>query len=135
MLLRPAATTDRSYVFATWMRSYWLTQRNAGLSYEAYHAGQARRVERLWRSTMVACREAAPDTIHGWVCGSAGLLHFVYVPDGDPKGVGKPSLRRKGLGALLVRSVCGKPLDFTHRWPFPTLPPGWRPNEYRLEES
>jgi GNAT superfamily N-acetyltransferase len=124
MLLRPAEATDRSFVFATWMRSYREVQKH--IAYEAYHTGQGRRVERLWKSSMVACRESAPDTIHAWVCGSPGLLHYVYVP---------PTLRRKGLAKALVDQVCGKPLDFTHRWPFPTLPHGWRPNEYRLEES
>lgn len=122
LLLRPAASTDRSFIFATWMRSY--RQLQTHVAYDAYHRGQERRVERLWRLTTVACRESAPDTIHAWVCGKPGVLHYAYVP---------PDLREKGLARTIIAAVCGNPLDFTHRWPF-NLPQGWRPNEYLLED-
>lgn len=124
LLLRPAKVTDRAFVFATWMRSYRQTQHL--VEYESYHRGQVRRVERLWDRARIICREPSPDTIHGWVCGDTGLLHYVYVP---------PDLRGRGLAREVVRAVCGPKLEFTHRWPFDTLPQGWRPNEYRLEES
>lgn len=125
LLLRPATATDRAFIFATWMRSYWQTK-SSSVAYEQYHRRQPARIERLWPSSTIACREAKPDTIHAWVCGSPGALHYVYVP---------PDLREKGLARKLVRAVCGSELAFSHEWPFRRLPGGWRHNEYLLEES
>ncbi len=124
LLIRPVATDEEALVFQTWIRSYRPLMK--GVEHQAYHQGQRRRVERLWRLTSVAVTERAPEAPHAWVCGRFGVLHYVYVPF---------ELRRRGLAKLLVRSVCGPDVDVSHRWPFESMPKGWRANEYRLEDS
>lgn len=123
LLLRPVTTTDRAFVFATWMRSY--RQTKSSVEYEQYHRCQVRRVERLWDTAHVVCREQAPETIHAWICGGPGLLHYVYVP---------PALRRRKLARTVITAHCGHLVQTSHEWPFPALPQGWRHNEYLLED-
>jgi hypothetical protein len=123
LLLRPATVTDRAFIFATWMRSY--REQHRDVDYEQYHRCQVRRVERLWDRAHIVCREQAADTIHAWVCGSPGVLHYVYVP---------PNLRRKKLAETAVRAVCGHAVAFSHQWPFAPVPRGWKHNEFLLED-
>lgn len=79
-------------------------------------AGYRRQVEQQLNDcgALVACDAELPTTIHGWACGTEGLLHYVYVPR---------ELRCLGVGRELIsRVVGGYPdrIEVTHRWPWPS---------------
>jgi hypothetical protein len=125
LLLRSVNDGDRGFIYSTWLYSYRATQHaHKGRWRDAYEAGQRRRIDRLWPGVIVACSPEVPVSIHAWVCGKPGRLDYVYVPF---------ELQRKGLARLVVDKVCGPEPEFTHRWPFETVPRGWMFNEYLLE--
>lgn len=122
--IRYAVPSDEAYVFGTWLNGYRHAMRH--VEHGAYFAGQRRRIRQLWPDVHVLCRAVAPDSIYAWVCGRPGVLHYVYI---------LPELQRRGLARALVTEICGEEVDMTHRWPWSKSPRGWRPNEYRLEDS
>lgn len=110
----PDRPGERSFIISTWVRSYGHVRAN--ISRSQYAALHGRLVEKLLSAArarvVVACSENAPDALHGWACGAAPSLHYVYVP---------PELRRSGLARALVYAALGTyadTIDVTHRWPF-----------------
>jgi GNAT superfamily N-acetyltransferase len=121
----PASKTHRSFILATWVKSYapvlrkWLGD-GIGLEEEAQQA------ETLWGQTLVCGSENDEFTIHAWVCGSPGVLHYVYVP---------PDLRGKGIAGALIRHVCGHKFQYGRPWPFRKEPSGGQYNPYLLGQG
>jgi GNAT superfamily N-acetyltransferase len=95
-------------VLESWLRSYRRLYKVPGLSPLEWYAGQRAIATRLLPDVWAAYRPEAPNTIHGWACGEAGVLHYVYVP---------ADLRGRGIGGELVRAVCGERGVITHQPP------------------
>lgn len=114
MTLRGMGAGDVAFVYSTWLQSY--QRRFRKLPDRKYFKAQRERVDRIVQATRIACLPGAESTIHGYVCGGPGLLHYVYVPF---------ELRQQGLARWMVARVCGEKLTMTHFWPWARLPAGW----------
>ena len=120
-----AGLTHRSFILATWVKSYapvlrkWLG--NAfGTEQEAAQA------ETLWERTFIVTSPNDEFTVHAWVAGEPGVLHFVYVP---------PTLRNLGIAGALIRHVCGHTYEYGRPWPYKKEPSGGKYNPYLLGKS
>ena len=79
--LRPMVDTDRPYVIATWLHSYWQAVQHQQRKADFFMV-QHELIERLLQAgrTQIACMGASPSTIVGWACASAkAVIHYVYV--------------------------------------------------------
>lgn len=65
------------------------------------------------------------DSIHGWVCGKPGLLHYVYVPT---------ELRNSGIGSALVLGQSGVRPQYSRESDWLKLKIKGTYNPYRLTE-
>lgn len=128
-----AGTQHRSFVLATWVKSYTgtlreLSQKPGSVSLEELLKSEARTAEGLWEKsrTVVVVSKEDYFTLHGWVCGWYGRLDYVYVP---------PELRRKKIASALIDFVCGKDYQYARQWPFKGGPPNGKRNPYVLRGS
>jgi hypothetical protein len=131
--VRKAQESDRSFILATWVRSYAPVARrtrvtigtapSVGLEEGVYLAGEPSVAESHWKNSVVLGSPEDEFTIHGWVCGGKGTLYHCYVP---------PDLRRQGIAKALILHVCGPTLEYARPWPFPKVPSGWKLNPYLL---
>lgn len=116
----------RSYILATWVKSYqsvlrkWLPQLKNSAELEGSQA------ETLWEQTFIVTSPNDDFTVHAYVVGSPGVLHYVYVP---------PDLRGKGIARALIRHVCGHTYEYGRPWPFKKEPSGGTYNPYLLGRS
>lgn len=119
--LTQAGLQHRNFILATWVKSFqpllrkWLGDANL-LSQESAQA------ETLWEQTWIVTSEDG-FTVHAWVAGVPGVLHYVYVP---------PDLRGKGIARALIRHVCGHTFQYGRPWPFKKAPSGGTYNPYLL---
>lgn len=97
LLLVKADPSCRAYVISTWVRSYWT--KRPGIKASIFHEYEPRMVERMFDSGMCWVLKVDKDdnTVHGWICGKPGLLHWAHIP---------PELRGNGLFRAMVASVC-----------------------------
>jgi GNAT superfamily N-acetyltransferase len=89
---------DERFVRASWFESYWMDyQRERGIAFADYKAGQNRRIETLLERSevLVAFAPAAPDEILGYAVIEGEALHYTYV---------KSIYRRRGIATGLIRS-------------------------------
>lgn len=120
--LTRAGLHHRNYILSTWLKSYipvirkWLGK-DAPLRYEQEAA------ETLWEQTWIVTSEEDEFTIHAWVAGVPGVLHYVYVP---------PDLRGKGIARALIRHACGHTFSYGRPWPYKRNPSGGTYNPYLL---
>lgn len=117
--LTQAGPQHRSYILATWVRSYAPQLRKWLGSVPEEEGLQA---EKLWDQSLVVTDDDG-FTVHAWVCGSPGLLHYVYVP---------PELRRKGVAEALIKHLCGHTYEYGRPWPYKKEPNGGKYNPYIL---
>lgn len=99
--LIPAEPRHRGFVISTWVRSAAESWKKK-MPYSVVVNGESKAAESLYPLVHVLTSDG--DSIHGWCCGSAGLLHYAYVP---------PELRGSGIGQLMVRFVCGPEVTYT----------------------
>src|SRR5688500_7021107 len=108
--LTQAGPQHRSFVLATWLKSYqpilrkWLGP-SVAVTLLKEESNQA---ETLWERTSIVTSEDENFVVHAWVCGEPGVLHYVYVP---------PVLRGKGIATALIRHVCGHTFEYGRPWP------------------
>lgn len=93
-----------AFVYATWLRSY-RRMFTGELGALPWFEAQRRIVTDLMPLVHCMVSPAAPQTIHAWVCGSPGVLHYAYVPR---------ELRGNGIGRDLVKAVAGDAGVHTH---------------------
>lgn len=121
--LTQAGPQHRNFILSTWVKSYlpflrkWLGPNSEGPQSEAAQA------ETLWERTLVCGAENDEFTVHAWVCGEPGILHYVYVP---------PELRGKGIAGALIRHQCGHTFQYGRPWPLRKAPTGGTYNPYLL---
>lgn len=93
-----ADKSHRGFIISTWVRSCWQTLRASDkLAYSTYIGNEPARAEAHYSSAHVLSTDG--ESIHGWVCGIPGVLHYVYVP---------LELRGSGVGRSLVLAICGE---------------------------
>lgn len=100
-----SGTVHRPFIIDTWLRTYRRIFRVAGLDRERWYEGQREVILDLLPLVQVALRPAAPHTVHAWVCGVPGMLHYVYVAR---------ELRRHGIGRALVEACAGDSGTVSH---------------------
>ena len=121
-----AGQEHRSYILSTWVKSYqpflrkWLPNLDKAAELEGKLA------ETHWEQTSIVTSPSDEFTIHAWVAGLPGVLHYVYVP---------PDLRGKGIARALIRHVCGHTFQYGRPWPFKKAPSGGTYNPYLLGNS
>lgn len=125
--LRPAEESDLQYVVKSWLRSYWHDSDYARAQGRVYHVEHRRLVLRLIQqgAVTVAAWSGDPDTIIGFACTRAGVVHYVYV---------REEFRRMGIAHLLVGPMASHPVEYTHRTSILRklpLPAAWSFNMYR----
>lgn len=119
--LKLATPTHRSFILATWVRSYASTARKV-LSRTVYNAGEPSLAEAHWDKCLVVTSSDDEYTVHAWVCiKDGGLIHCYVVPE----------LRRKGIARALIRGFCGPNVQYARPWPF-DVPKTWTFNPYLL---
>lgn len=118
-----ATNEHRAFIHGTWFRSYW-QQSKGKLSHSVFADGEPRLIESCYGLCHVLTTDGS--SIHGWVCGKMGLLHYVYVPT---------ELRGNGFGSKMVLSLTGVGPDYTreNRWIKQKVKGTFNP--YRLQES
>lgn len=85
--IRPHKTSDTDFIFTSWVNSYrpfcrWLPKSHYQRAYSRAIQGSLDDKE---TQTWIACLEDNEDFIAGWVHGSEGIVHYVFV---------RPDLRR-----------------------------------------
>lgn len=113
-------------VLDSWLRTYRRLFHVRGLSPLEWYAGQRAIAMRLLEDVWCAVRPESPETIHGWVCGEEGVLHYVYVP---------AELRRRGIGRALVLALAGERGVVTHRPPSSKALSGFVYNPFALART
>lgn len=108
LLLRPLAKADRGFVASTWVQSY----KQAGVP-NGFLGRHAEVVDCLLAraTTLVLCDREDAESLHGWVCGSGCVLHYVYVPH---------ELRRNRFARqMIAAAIKGYPntIPCSHKWP------------------
>ncbi len=107
--LRPGAPGDIPFVMRTWLDSYrhsaWARQLG-----ELYYPTHRLIVEAILKRgrLLVACAAADEDTIAGWACTEADVIHFVFV---------KPDCRGAGLARRLLEPVLPRGGAASHEIP------------------
>jgi hypothetical protein len=123
----PADTQDKPFICSSWVRSYQPISRKASLAGhkvrdEVYLRHYPDLVDRLWPSTTVWKSNESQGAILAYVCGSPGVLHYVYVV---------PELRGMGVAMAMIEHACGKLLQYTNLPPGSFQPPAnWTFNPY-----
>lgn len=116
----PANEQHRSYILATWVRSYLPTARRF-MSKDLYLKEEAKVAEKLWKYSLVVSSDGF--AVQAWVCTRGdGVLHHCYVV---------PELRRKGIMKALTRTFVGDKVQVSRPWPG-QMPAGWVYNPYRI---
>ena len=100
--------TARNLVFATWLKSYQTSSIHAkGIPKDLFFAEHHRLIERIFERDPVVRLAVLPDdhdVVLGWVVGTPGIVHYVYV---------KPSFRRYGIARALLKPF-GDKFTYTH---------------------
>jgi GNAT superfamily N-acetyltransferase len=96
------------FVIETWLRTYRRIFRVRGLDRARWYEGQRDVALGLVHLVRVAVRPSAPHTVHAWVCGEPGTLHYVYVAH---------ALRRHGVGRALIETIVGAEGRVSHCLP------------------
>ncbi len=120
--VRKVTQEHRSYVLATWVKSY-LPMLRKWLGFKDSGGGEAKQAELHWEDSYVVTSPDDDFTVHAWVNGGPGLLRYVYVP---------PDLRGKGIARALIAHVCGSPYQYGKPWPFKRPPTHGTYNPYVL---
>lgn len=122
LVLRPIRERDEPYVMGTWLNSYAEATKGTGRSKADYFRSQRMLCRELLRFVFAAVSDDDDDTIHAWVCGQRGRLHYAYVP---------LVMRSTDIGVRMIEAVCGEgPLEVTHKLPF--MAKGWTYNPYAI---
>lgn len=120
-VIREARDTDRAFVEQTFARSYREAAAVRGAELATWIA-EAQRVVAAWlregARLVVSVPEADDDAVVGWACGSAKVLHYVYV---------RSDFRGSGEARALVTEL-GTPRAYTLKPASPRVrvPDGWR---------
>jgi GNAT superfamily N-acetyltransferase len=120
--VQASTLTHRNFILATWVKSYLPTLRKWLGDSKALTLAEASCAETLWEQTLIVTSEDG-FTVHAWVAGQPGVLHYVYVP---------PDLRGKGIARALIQHVCGHTFEYGRPWPFKKAPNGGSYNPYLL---
>lgn len=97
--LRHANDTDIDFIFSSWLKSNRSSRNMEGIAPNFYFAGQHKVIEGLLKSctTLVACNEADPTQIYGYVnferVEGIFILHYLYT---------KHSFRKLGIAKRLL---------------------------------
>lgn len=137
LCLSPAESQDKPFIISTWVRSYQVINRKLRTSYQetrlrveedVFLKSHPSIAEEQWPFAFVlkdAQDRDASGAVLGYVVGQHGVLHYVYLV---------PELRRMGLSKVMVQSVCGNMLQFSHVWPY-AIPSAWKYNPYLVRGS
>ena len=115
-----AREEHRSFILATWIRSYQPVARRF-MSRTDYLREDAAVAESLWRHSHVVSSDGF--AIQAWMCSIGSTLHHCYVV---------PELRRKGITRALTRLLVGDRVEVARPWPFPTGP-RWSYNPFKIK--
>ncbi len=110
-IIRPAVDSHRSFILATWLRSYQANsvhakKINKSLFFERHHDVAEAILARPTTDTRVAVWSEDEDVVLGYAVTEPAkrTVHFVYV---------KPAFRRSGLASALLTDL-EKPLIYSH---------------------
>lgn len=80
-MFRAISPKDEAFVFSSWLKSYRDSPAMAGVPNTIYYKTMHDLIERvLARATvLVACDEADPETVFGYVVYEKGTIHWIYV--------------------------------------------------------
>jgi GNAT superfamily N-acetyltransferase len=101
---RPMTEGDRSYVFSTWLNSYWPTasgiryRHRSKVDYQRTHDARIKLALLEGMRVTVGFDSEFPGVIVGWVAHTNGTLHFLYV---------RKELRRNGVARELLATASG----------------------------
>jgi len=109
LLIVQAKDEHRSFILATWVKSYEAAARKQGLG-AFYGAHEPAIAESRWSDCSVLT-DTAGFTVYGWVCGSDGRLWHCYVV---------PELRRVRIATRLIEHACGYLKEYARPWPYST---------------
>jgi hypothetical protein len=105
--IRPADSTDQSFVFSSWLKSFRdapaVEQMREGDYYSRQHARITRTFEQA--RVYVACDPSARADIWGYLVEEDGRVHFVYV---------KSAFRRFGIASGLWAMCVGLRVPHSH---------------------
>lgn len=125
--VRKTSQNHRSFILATWMRSFTPALRNMVRaeqgSVEPLLKEEAALAESLWSQGVVVGPVEDDFTIYAWLCGHTGGLHYVYVV---------PELRRRKIASALIDMICGSDYQYGRPWPFKGGPHNGSYNPYLL---
>jgi len=102
-----AQLEHRSFVLATWVKSYEAAARKQGYA-EFFKREEPRIAEALWDKCWIATDDTG-YTVNGWVCGRSGQLYHCYVV---------PQLRRLRIATRLIEHSCGVLKEYARQWPY-----------------
>ncbi len=105
--LQLAESQHRSFLIATWLKSYRPLARRQGIQNQ-YDAHEPAIAESRWMDCTVATDDDG-FTVYAWVCGGPGELYHCYVV---------PELRRLGVAKAMILDACGERPDHARPWPF-----------------
>lgn len=98
-VIRFAHANDMNFILATWLRSlYYGDTWYSDIDKNVFFTEYPRYIQALVKSsnTIVVALADDPDVIIGYACGTATIIHFVYV---------KKAWRRKGVARLLLNDT------------------------------
>ncbi len=119
--LEMATDAHRSFILATWVKSYQGMARKQGIQ-EFYAKYEPAIAESRWQDCWVLTDEDG-YTVHAWVCGHAGDLWHCYVV---------PDLRRLRIATRLIEHACGTLQAYARPWPYSAHA---RTNQYLLRSK
>lgn len=113
--IRQSVEDDLRFVMQTWVRSYKSTSRINETIYDKEHPELIKRILSDAKTRLVvACSPDVESAIHGWACGDARGLHYVYVP---------MAFRGRGVARELIQAVMGNypsKIHVSHRFHSPS---------------
>lgn len=110
-MIRPYAPGDESFVYSSWLKSYWdgYAAYISAMSPQTYWVEQRRLIARLFAlpNTVVTVLASStePDVIVGWVMTNGQTVHYLYVKD---------AFRQMGLARSLLAAVDLAPSALTY---------------------
>lgn len=108
---RPYKESDLNFIIDSWLKSYYQNSEFAAAidekTFNVYHRAVIIRMLERGAKVLIACLTEDEDTILGFACYEAAILHYVFI---------KQSQRRQNLATVLLhRAEIANDTFYTHR--------------------
>lgn len=82
-LIRAASPKDLPFIYATWLKSYWVDGDHPGMPKDLFFNCYARILDSLMIGSemLVSCLPESPDTVLGYACFDEKYLHYIFVKE------------------------------------------------------